>query len=206
MAQYHVQRVWDGLLDAERLSRYYGRLAARMQRRHFFFTVFIVTCSTLAAATLLTQLPGLVQAVLSLVVAAAVIWSSYSDYSRKAAISSSIRAQCEDLAVSWKELWSDVSTDQEDILLRAAVLERRLNEVTTQADQYGLIDDALNERCTKETYESLPSELGYDSSVSASDVIEESAGIPKRPPSPKPPPPPPPPPPRRKTQAIRSTQ
>ena len=41
--------------------------------------------------------------------------------------------------------------------------------------------------------------LGYDDGASTSDVIEESAGIPKPPPFPKPPPPPPPPPPRPKT-------
>ena len=161
MAQYHEQQVWNGLVNAERLSRYYGRLAARLERRQFIFTVSIVTCSTLAAATLLTQLPSLVQAVLSLVVAAAVIWSSYSGYSKKAAISSGIRAQCEDIAVSWKELWSDVSSmDQEDILRRAADLERRLNRATTNADLNGLIDERLNERCAKETYESLPAEFG----------------------------------------------
>lgn len=161
MAQYHEQQVWNGLLIADRLSRYYGRQAARLELLHRIFTVSIVICSTLAAATLLTQLPSLVQAALSLVVAAAVIWSSYSGYSRKAVIASDIRAQCEDLKVSWKELWSDVSsTDQEDILRRAADLERRQNRATTNADQYGLINERLNKQCWKETHDSLPSEFG----------------------------------------------
>lgn len=169
MAQYHVQQVWLGLLDAERLSRYYGRLSERFQRVHLYLMVMIALCSTGAALTLLAtfqdlipvfgQLPGLIPALLSFVVAGAAIWASHSDYSKKAAISSVIRIQCDELVVSWKQLWLDVSTDPESVRVRTVDLQRRMNEVTAHALENGLTNDALNRECAKEAYESLQSEF-----------------------------------------------
>ena len=157
--QYYVQQVWLGLLDAERLSRYYGRLALRFQRWNLFLTLVILLCSTGAAATLITELPTWVQAVLSLVVAAVAIWSYLLGYSKKAAVASVIRSQCSHLASDWRGLWADLNTDRQDIPVRIAYLQRKLNEITDHALDHGLADDALNEQCAKEAYESVQSEF-----------------------------------------------
>lgn len=157
--QFYVRQVWIGLLDAERLSRYYGRLAVRLQRWHFGLTVFIALCSTGAAATLIASLPGLIPTLLSLTVAAGAIWSSYANYSKKAAVASVIRSQCDDLIIDWKQLWSDLNTDRQDIPKQVEALQRKLNEITKPALEHGLTDNALNERCTQEAYESLRAEF-----------------------------------------------
>lgn len=157
--QYYVQQVWLGLLDTERLSRYYGRLALRYQRWNLLLTAVILLCSTGAAATFMTQLPAWVQAVLSLVVAAVAIGSYLLGYSKKAAVASVIRSQCTHLAADWRGLWADLNTDRQDIPTRTAYLQRKLNEITDHALDHGLADDALNEQCAQEAYESIQSEF-----------------------------------------------
>ena len=158
-SQYYTRQVWIGLLDAERLSRYYGRLAVRLQRWHFGLTVFIALCSTGAAATLIASLPGLIPTLLSLTVAAAAIWSSYANYSKKAAVASVIRSQCDDLIIDWKHLWSNLNADRQDIPQQVDALQRKLNEITKPALEHGLTDNALNEQCTQEAYESVQAEF-----------------------------------------------
>ena len=143
-------RIWLGMLDTDRLGRYYGRIADRMQRLHFCFTVGIALSSSAAALSLLTQLPDLVSVVFFFVVAGAVIWTSYADYSKKATVASVIGKQCYELSVEWKELWFHADEDA-DALFQAAGLERRLGDITHLYD--GPLDDTLNERCAEEAYE-----------------------------------------------------
>ena len=98
-------RIWLGMLDTDRLGRYYGRIADRMQRLHFYFTVGIALSSSAAALSLLTHLPNLVSVVFFFMVAGAVIWASYARYSTKAVVASIIGKQCHELSVDWEQLW-----------------------------------------------------------------------------------------------------
>ena len=46
VSDHNISQVWLGLLDAERLSRYYQAMAARLQRWHMGLTAFVALGST----------------------------------------------------------------------------------------------------------------------------------------------------------------
>ena len=125
-------------------------LPTGLQRLHFYFTVGIALSSSAAALSLLTQLPDLVSVVFFFMVAGAVAWTSYADYSKKAAVASVIGKQRYELSVEWKQLWFHADDDA-NTPSRAAELERRLGDITHLYD--GPPDDTLNERCAEEAYE-----------------------------------------------------
>ncbi len=153
-SEYNIQQVWLGILDSERLIRYYGRLASRLYRWHLAATAFIAIGSTAAAASLLTHLPTYISASLSMAVVAVALWSSYFDYSKKAAIASTTGDQCGKVALEWERLWVELtSLEDSDAHERIISLKRDMNAITAGAVQYNLMNDKLNEQCAKEANE-----------------------------------------------------
>ena len=148
MTTQHRERVWYGMLDAERLTRYYLRLATRFERYNFALNVVIAIFSLGAAAVLLAELPQWISATLFFVVAGAVIWMSYANYSKKHAIALMVSKQCSETVLGWRQLWYDL--DAPNGAERASDLERRLNEIT---DVELNVDDKLNQSCAEEAYE-----------------------------------------------------
>ncbi len=145
-----MRQIWLGFLDAERLTRYYGRLSDRMRRINFALTVFTLLASTAAFASLMVHLPDFVSALCFVAVAVALVWMHLSEYSKKAAIASIVAQQCEDLAVEWKELWFRQNEEGIDPLSRIAELKRRESRITALYDSED--DHALNEKCAEEAY------------------------------------------------------
>ena len=98
-------QVWMGILEANRLTRYYSALADQMRWRHRLWSVFIAGAASGAAATLLAQLPDWVSASVLFAAALAAIWSHYADYSGKAAKADSVCGQYQELEIEWRGLW-----------------------------------------------------------------------------------------------------
>ena len=51
-----INTIWLGMLDSERLSRYYRKLSDRMRRNHFVLSAFILLSCTAAIASLISEL------------------------------------------------------------------------------------------------------------------------------------------------------
>ncbi len=161
-SEYNIQQVWLGLLDSERLIRYYGRMASRLYRWHLIATAFIAIGSTAAAASLLTHLPIYVSASLSMAVVAVALWSSYFDYSKKAAIASTTGDQCSNIALDWERLWVELtSLGDDEVYERVRVLKREMSVITSGAVQYNLLNDKLNEQCAKEANEAAEIQFAF---------------------------------------------
>ena len=145
--------IWNGILDAGRLGRYYSALADKYRTKHRIVTVLIAVGASGAMASLLTRMPSEVSAVVMLVVAVAAIWSSYADYSGKAAMADAAASQYDDLAVEWRRLWyGEASVDQVTALQHKEVKIASglpLNE-----------DKALNQKAQIDAYETIPLDFG----------------------------------------------
>ena len=161
MDQRAINRVWLGLLESDRLARYYGRLAERFGHRHRIGMILLASFSLGAVATLFVSLRewGIwVSVAFSVPAAVIAIVLSYVDYSRKAGISASIASLCIELTQEWRQLWE--GSDSNEVLSRANEFDRRLNMVTTPAlQQTGFNDETLNGECEKKAYAYWPSIL-----------------------------------------------
>ena len=157
--EYYVSQVWLGLLDAERLLRYYGALAARLQRWHMGLTAFVAVGSTGALGALLFDAPEYVPEVLAAAVAAAALWASYYGYASKAAVAEATRDGCADLALEWRDLWTRLaSLDDDEAAEQVMRLRRREEMATARVPAHLAADQRLNERCAAETYRVLGDE------------------------------------------------
>ena len=98
-------QVWMGILEANRLTRYYSALADQMRWRQRLFSVTIAGAASGAAMTLLAQLPDWISAAVLFATALAAIWSHYADYSGKAAKADSVCGQYQELEIEWRGIW-----------------------------------------------------------------------------------------------------
>ena len=153
--QSEVRRVWNGLTSAERLYRYYSRLAERFSRINQVFMFTIGVLSLVAVALQFADLPSevwWVPAVPAFMAGCLSMWASYAVYSRKAGIASSIAGLCADLRQDWEDLWYDLYSS--GVRERASALERQETRITMPASlDHGFWDDELNCRCEREAYE-----------------------------------------------------
>lgn len=154
MTTQNRDAIWNGLLDAARLDRYYSALATRFQRRHVGFNFFIAISSLGAATILLVEWPQWISAVLFLAVAGAVTWTHYAEYSKRATIAFVTSQRCRELSVSWRELWRE--QDAPAAAARVSELSRQLNQITSVEMN---IDDELNKRCAYEAYKVCEAEF-----------------------------------------------
>ena len=176
-----INTIWLGMLDSERLSRYYRKLSDRMRRNHFILSAFILLSSTAAIASLMSEVYDWIAAIFLLVVAATVIWHHLGEYSKRAALANVVAIQCDGLASEWKHLWLERDSSV-DALAQASALEQRMTDATNLYD--GPQDDALNVKCAEE-----PMRRSKSNSPTRTTTITDAAS-PRRPASPAPPPPP----------------
>ena len=152
-SDFFVSQVWLGLLDAERLLRYYGKLAARLQRWHMAFTAFVALGSTSAVGALLFGAPDWVPEILAAAVAASALWLSYYGHASKAAVAEAARDGCADLALSWRDLWARVADlEDEELGQEVTALRRREEMATARVPAHLAANEQLNERCAAEAY------------------------------------------------------
>ena len=159
VSDHNISQVWLGLLDAERLSRYYQAMAARLQRWHMGLTAFVALGSTGAVSSLLLGAPDWVAEMLAGAVAAVAVWTSYYGHASKAATMEATRDSCADLALSWRELWAHIE-DMDDAEARREVqrLQRRDESATARVPAHLAARHRLNRRCAEEAYAVLENE------------------------------------------------
>ena len=152
-SDHNISQVWLGLLDAERLSRYYAEMAARLQRWHMGLMALIALGSTGAVATLLLSAPAGVAESLAGTVAAAAVWTSYYGHASKAAMMEAARDGCADLALRWRNLWAQLeSLDEAQAWREIQHLQRQEELATARVPAHLTTKRRLNERCAKEAY------------------------------------------------------
>ena len=158
-SEHHISQVWHGLLDAERLSRYYLAMAARQQRWHMGLTTFVALGSVGVAASLLFGAPDWVAGSLAASVAAIAVWPYYHSQASYAALTEATAASCSDLTLSWRDLWARLeSLDEEDAWREIHALKREEALTTARVPSHLTTDRRLNEQCAEEAYAVLGDE------------------------------------------------
>ena len=107
-ADVTVRLIREGVIDADRLSRYYGYLAHRLRRLGELLAIVIVSCSLGALFTILRPLPRWVPLMALGITIAASIVTAVMRYQEKAAYSGELCRQMGRLSTNWQVLWSDV--------------------------------------------------------------------------------------------------
>ena len=146
------QRIWDDLLDATRMSRYYDILADKQQRWHLGASV-ITTVGSVFAATALLYNQFQVSAALFLIVATASSLMVVYDWSRRSQVARSAATQLRETEVELRRLWYRDSCEVAAI----EALERRTDSATKDDLR---VDHNLNKRCNEEAYRALESFFG----------------------------------------------
>ncbi len=155
-----IQKVWLGLLDRERESRYYTYLGNRYQKLHFRLSTIVALGSTGAVASLLVGMPDVVSGCVSLVVAVCAIWSVFSDYSRKSVEAAILGKEYSLLYLEWEQLWIELNAlDDEQIATRLKQLDREAIEIGKNSPYRLVVNKKLNERCAREAYDVVKHEF-----------------------------------------------
>ena len=152
--------VWNQLVDAERLVRYYGRLSDHYNRLNVYLRVFIFVDSTTGIVALLGVLPAWVAIGASAAWAVAIVLDLKWDLEKKAAMAAVTYWHCGKLLDQWRDLWLRVNVyefeAEEGIMERFAVLRDSQTEWTYLAAFRDIaINDRINKKATKEAYEVL---------------------------------------------------
>ena len=163
-SEHHISLVWHGLLDAERLSRYYSAVAARQQRWHTSVTAFVAIGSAGVVASLLFGAPDWVAGSLAGAVAAIAVWRCSHGHASYAALTEATAAGCSHLALSWRDLWARLeSLDEEDAWREIHALKHEEALATARVPSHLAADKRLNEQCAKEAYAVLGEEYAVAS-------------------------------------------
>ena len=124
------------LMDAERLSRYYGQLAKRYVRRSRAVLIVPALFATSAVVALLHTLPELVLTAANVVIVGISMVAIVTQPSIKAAGIIVVSNACDDLLVDWKRLWADTEhIDDEAARKRLHELNLKTNAATNKAKE-----------------------------------------------------------------------
>ena len=158
-SEHHISLVWHGLLDAERLSRYYLAMAARQQRWHMGLTTFVALGSVGAAASLLFGAPDWVAGSLAASVAAIAVLPYSHGHASYAVLTEAAAASCSHLALSWRDLWARLDgLDEEDAWREIHALKHKEALTTARVPSHLAANKRLNEQCAEEAYAVLGEE------------------------------------------------
>ena len=148
--------VWQELLDASRLVRYYSKLSDRHSRNRRIVQFLLMAAATGGIATLVDLLPQFIQQIAAAAVAILVAWDFFADYAKKAAVLHAILIECNRLEGEWGDLWVGIDRsdlDDADVRQQCVLLGARLNDVTARAGLVGVHEDAeLNKKCAEDAY------------------------------------------------------
>lgn len=151
--------IWQDLLDAARLVRYYEALAARHLHQHLLIRMFLLLAAAGGMASLLELLPEYFQLLAGVGVTVLVALDFALNCARKTAVLNLIGIECTALENKWMDLWAKLDRLGEDEALRETdQLARRLAEVTGWAGHAEIREDrALNERCEEVAFDVVAS-------------------------------------------------
>lgn len=147
-------QIWITILDADRLTRYYGRMATTNKKIQFWLNVVVTLCSLAAATVLLIDVHKAVPAALFFVVAASTTWGIFAEYSKKATLAAHAAKEYAKIKSDTVELWYDQYAD--DAMERAFALARRLDDVAPMEIEQ---NEKLNKKCAEEAYSTVKHEF-----------------------------------------------
>ncbi len=149
-----TQQIWTGLLESDRVARYYSMLANKLRWRHNILTATLIVLATGAAASLLAQLPAWVSAGVIFLTACISAWLYIFDYSGKATAASLFSDQYGRLHTKWTQLWYAENPTIEEI--------RALQDEYDNIAAGFMLDtnEALNGKAQEEAYTSVPNQFG----------------------------------------------
>ena len=158
-SEHDINQAWLGLLDAERMSRYYRKMAAGLQRWHMRLTAFVAFGATGTVGSLLVDAPDWVAELLAVTVAGAAVWNYTYGHASKVAIMEAAGNSCADLALCWRNLWARLdSLDGEEVRREIEDLQRREHAATKNVPAHLAQRHRLNIKCAKEAYAVLGGE------------------------------------------------
>lgn len=148
--------VWQEILDAARLARYYARLADRHRRKRRTIQLLLMAAAASGIVGVLDPVPAIIQPTAIAAVAILVAWDFFGDYARKAAVLHVICIECNQIETQWQTLWLEIERpdlEDRDAIRQCEMLGQRLNEVTGQAGMVGIqVDARLNKTCARDAY------------------------------------------------------
>ena len=114
-----VRLIWEGMVEANRLSRYYGYLAHRLKRLGEFLQVAAVVLGVLTLSSIFYRLPGWIAFSAANFAALAFALSMIRGYSAKAERIVEMFQQLGPLQTEWELLWNNVWSKNDFELLAA---------------------------------------------------------------------------------------
>lgn len=153
-SEHNISQAWLGLLDAERLTRYYQAVTRRLQVRCRRLTGLerLGNCGILLA--LLSDAPGVAILLAATVLGLGTFNSSHSYY-----LAEATSRNCADLALCWRTLWVRLNDlDETDAWREIQSLKRREEAATAKVPARLTDNERLNERCAKDAYAILSAE------------------------------------------------
>lgn len=158
--------VWDGLIDTERLSRYYGKLNERYSRRNRIGMLFVVLLGVATMALPFWSISEWWLSGIGLLIAMVGTWLTLGDVSRRAGMAAVIGVVCMGKVREWQDLW--VYGDETQVRRTAQELQGQIDAITAVAMQDGgLRDEKLNHSCQDEAETYWRQTFGSDKVVSA---------------------------------------
>jgi hypothetical protein len=144
--------VWHGLVDSDRLHRYYGYLADKYSKQESRLSWACIFLSSGAVVSVLSNHPYWAAA-LAVLVALFNAWLVIAKLSKRALSSASRQQRFGELQLEWERLWSEVSTMEDDeIRQRWKELSDRANTITEYSSVELSLDRRLRKRSEEEAY------------------------------------------------------
>ena len=142
--------VWEGMVAADRLRRYYGKLAGKLARRERWMTVATCILALVTSGLAINGHPNtLASAILTAIASALPLIFRLG---RQITEASYCGKRLDDLSVHWRELWQQIhDLPQQEIVERWKMLEGTMNEITALKDQVPE-DRALKKATQEEAY------------------------------------------------------
>ena len=150
MATRYRDEAWYGLLDADRLARYHGALAASLLRRQRLLDAVVAFGATGAVASMLAAMPRWASVAVAAAVALAALWSLFTRPGEAGAKLAPAAEGLDDVVSRWRLLWHDIDARGDDEARRRieelwGAMERCTQGVAALPERR-----RLNERCAGE--------------------------------------------------------
>jgi hypothetical protein len=147
--EYIRTLVWEGLLDADFRTQYFGRLAGNLQSRERGLAIVLGALSSGAFVSLIAKFHlDFVPPILSFLTALLSVFLANMKLGKSAALSASIYSKWTSIKSGYETLWSEIdSLDLADINRRRETLEAEHKKEDETAAQEFTIKNRLAKKC-----------------------------------------------------------
>lgn len=151
-----VKLVWDGLLSADRLYRYYGYLTELLEKVNTALLVLAAVLSSGATAVWLHSAQGSDNWMLPALIALAAVLNVFLvvfNQSKAVYRCMTMHSQLGRLLPEWEGLWADVYVeDEKEVRIRWYDLNQKMSMITESAPSQFLLVESISDRSAKEAY------------------------------------------------------